>query len=173
MTLGGPWRDRAHSNLRSWKLQDDLAEMASALHMAKRTDRFHPGIHAVDNRSQLVHLNGPVHRLEGGAGPDRNAADTHLATEDVERVDRTLCTTKIANDVDLSARYCQLGAKETTLPLGLSCLAYECGTGSITPSGKGAIANSAVLTGGQAMAAKLEAVVDRSVSGEEPLRVPG
>jgi hypothetical protein len=66
----------------------------------------------------------------------------------------------------------QLGAKEATLPLGLSRLAYERGTCSVTPSGKGAIASSAVCTGGEAMAAELEVVVDRSVNGEKLLSVP-
>ena len=55
----------------------------------------------------------------------------------------------------------------------LSRLAYERGTGSITPSGKGAIASCAVLTGGEAMAAELEVGVDRSVGGEELLRMAG
>ncbi len=59
------------------------------------------------------------------------------------------------------------------MPRSMSRLAYERGTRNSTPSGKGAIASSAVLTGAEAMAAELEVVVDRSVGGEELLRVPG
>ena len=57
--------------------------------------------------------------------------------------------------------------------LAPSSLACERGTGNITPGGEGAIAGSAVLAGGEAMAAKLEVVVDPSVGGEELLRVTG
>jgi hypothetical protein len=41
------------------------------------------------------------------------------------------------------------------------------------PSEEGAIKSSSVLTGRETMTAELEVVVDRSVSGEELLRMPG
>ena len=70
-------------------------------------------------------------------------------------------------------RYCQLNGEETTSSSGSSRLACKHGTSDITPSGEGAIAGSAVLAGRQTMTAELEVVVDRSVSGEKLLGVPG
>jgi hypothetical protein len=73
--------------------------------------------------------------------------------------------------------YCQLGAEEAKLPRAQPSRqhtsAHEGSTSRIAPRGKGAVPGSAILTGGNAMAAELEVVVDRSVRGEEPLRTPG
>jgi hypothetical protein len=54
-----------------------------------------------------------------------------------------------------------------------SSLACERDTGRIAPRIESALAGGAVLTGGEAMTAELEVVVDRSVGGEELLRLPG
>jgi hypothetical protein len=59
-----------------------------------------------------------------------------------------------------------------TWPSGQPKSAYQGNTGHIAPRIEGAIAGGSVLTGGKAMAAELEVVVDRSVSGEKLLRVP-
>jgi hypothetical protein len=47
--------------------------------------------------------------------------------------------------------------------------AYEVSTGRIAPSGEGVVTRSLVLTGREPMAAELEMVVDRAVSGEKLL----
>jgi hypothetical protein len=51
--------------------------------------------------------------------------------------------------------------------------AYQGNTGRIAPRSEGAIAGSPVLTGGKTVTAELEVIVDRSVSGEELLGLPG
>ena len=51
--------------------------------------------------------------------------------------------------------------------------AHEGNTSRIAPGEEGAITSSAVLTGRETMTAELEVVVDRSVGGEELLRMPG
>jgi hypothetical protein len=50
-----------------------------------------------------------------------------------------------------------------------SSLACERDTGRIAPGIESALAGGAVLTGGEAMTAELEVIVDRSVGGEELL----
>jgi hypothetical protein len=116
------------------------------------------------------------------APPSTNVINNHVAKRAPSRHDgaghrgegHLLLGTSTPQHRAAAARgYCQLDAKETTLPRDLSRLAYERGTSSIPPSGKGAITSSAVPIGGEAMAAELEVVVDRSVSGEELLRLPG
>ena len=80
-------------------------------------------------------------------------------------------------DNPASVRYCQLGAEDAkrlrAQPPRRYTLAQEGNSGCIAPRGEGAIAGSAILTGGKAMTAELEVVVDPSVSGEELLRMPG
>jgi hypothetical protein len=74
-------------------------------------------------------------------------------------------------------RYCQLGAEEAKLPRAQPSREYtsahEGNTSRIAPGEEGAITSSSVLTGGKTVTAELEVVVDRSVSGEELLRMPG
>ena len=74
-------------------------------------------------------------------------------------------------------RYCQLGAEEAKLPRAQpsreDTSAQEGNTSRIAPGEEGAITSSSVLTGREAMTAELEVIVDRSVSGEELLRMPG
>jgi hypothetical protein len=73
--------------------------------------------------------------------------------------------------------YCQLGAEEAKLPRAQPSREYtsahEGNTSRIAPGEEGAITSSSVLTGREAMTAELEVVVDRSVSGEELLRMSG
>ena len=52
-------------------------------------------------------------------------------------------------------------------------LTYEGITGPIVPGEEGTLAGSTALTGREAMAAKLDVVVDPIVGGEELLRVAG
>jgi hypothetical protein len=54
-----------------------------------------------------------------------------------------------------------------------SKLAYEGSTNRIAPGVESVIAGRTILTGGKAMAAELEVVVDWGVSGEKPLSMPG
>jgi adenylate cyclase len=72
--------------------------------------------------------------------------------------------------------YCQLGAEEAKLPRAQPSREYtsahEGNTSRIAPGEEGAITSSSVLTGGKTVTAELEVVVDRSVSGEELLRMP-
>ena len=63
------------------------------------------------------------------------------------------------------SRDCQLGAEEAKLPWAQPSREYM----SAHESNKGAITSNSVLTGRETM----EVVVDRSVSGEELLRMPG
>ncbi len=51
--------------------------------------------------------------------------------------------------------------------------AHESNTSRIAPGEEGTIKSNSVLTGRETMTAELEVVVDRSVSGEELLRMPG
>ena len=73
--------------------------------------------------------------------------------------------------------YCQLDARSAQLPqVLLSCQsrsAYQGSTSRIAPSDEGMITRSTMLTGGEAMAAELEVVVDRRMSGEKLLGLPG
>jgi hypothetical protein len=73
--------------------------------------------------------------------------------------------------------YCQLGVEEAKLPRAQPSREYtsahEGNTSRIAPSEEGAIKSSSVLTDREAMTAELEVVVDRSVCGEELLRMPG
>ena len=73
--------------------------------------------------------------------------------------------------------YCQLGAKEAKLPRAQPSRQYtsahEGNTSRIAPGEEGAITSSSVLTGRETMTAELEMIVDRSVGGEELLRMPG
>ncbi len=46
-----------------------------------------------------------------------------------------------------------------------------CNSGHILPCGECGVTNSTVFSGGQTVAAKLEAVVDPAVCGKEALRV--
>ena len=77
---------------------------------------------------------------------------------------------------DLFWRYCQLGAEKAKLPRAqLSreyTSAHEGNTSRIAPGEEGAVTSSSVLTGRETMTAELEVIVDRSVSGEELLRMP-
>ena len=74
-------------------------------------------------------------------------------------------------------RFCQLGAevakRPQVQPSSQSKSAHEGNTGRIAPGEEGAIKSSSVLTGRETMTAELEVVVDRSVGGEELLRMPG
>ncbi len=74
-------------------------------------------------------------------------------------------------------RFCQLGAevakRPQVQPSSQSTSAHEGNTGRIAPGEEGAIAGGPVLTGREAMTAELEVVMNRSVSGEELLRMPG
>jgi hypothetical protein len=73
--------------------------------------------------------------------------------------------------------YCQVDAEWTKLAWtqlsGRPGLLDEGTTGRIAPGEEGAITSSSVLTGRETMTVELEVVVDRGVSGEELLRMPG
>ena len=72
--------------------------------------------------------------------------------------------------------YCQLGAEEAKLPRAQPSRQYTSAHGGntsrIAPGEEGVITSSSVLTGRETMTAELEVVGDRSVGGEELLRVP-
>jgi hypothetical protein len=97
-----------------------------------------------------------------------------------QEVRTSVCTPPQAQEAEPPrhlAWYCQLGAEEAKLPRAQPSREYtsahEGNTSRIAPGEEGAITSSSVLTGREAMTAELEVVVDRSVSGEELLRMPG
>jgi hypothetical protein len=76
-----------------------------------------------------------------------------------------------------TAWHCQLGAKEAKLPWAQPSSqftsAYECNAGHIAPRAEGMLTRSPVLTGGKAMTAELEVVVDQTVGEKKLLGMPG